>query len=197
MRRLATGRFTTFAFLLAIVAWMWLAMMLTHELGHVLAAYMTGGVITSVELRPGYLSHTLVRPNPRPGVVLWSGFLMGWFAPQLSMPAWQLQRAFIGPTLRAWAAFCLLAGGSYFATGGGERLTDTGQLTALGWQPWLLVTIGLAVAAWGYLRSRDAWIAFAKQLDATSPTWRTAVGWWAFLATWCAGQWVLHAAVCP
>lgn len=176
---------------------MWLAMMLTHELGHVFAAYATGGVLTSVELRPAYLSHTLVRPNPRPSVVLWGGFLVGWLAPFLTIPAWRIQRGFVGPVLRAWAAFCLLAGGSYLAIGGSERLTDTGQLIHVGWRPLLLVGIGLTVAVIGYVRSRSAWIAIAQQLDATPPNWRTATAWWAWLTAWSGGQWMLHHALEP
>lgn len=193
----AGGTLRVLAFLLPVVAWMWLAMMLTHELGHVFAAQATGGVLASIELKPGYLSHTLVRPNPRPSVVLWSGFLAGWLTPFLTKPGWQIRPEFIGPVLRAWAAFCLLAGGSYLAIGGSERLTDTGQLIQIGWRPLLLVGIGLLVAAIGYARSRSAWIAIARQLESSPPSWLTTISWWAWLVAWCGGQWRLHAVLAP
>ncbi|TWT97924.1 hypothetical protein Pla108_20780 [Botrimarina colliarenosi] len=179
----------------AVAIWIWLAMMLVHELGHVIAAHATGGVITSVELRPGYLSHTLVNPNPQPATVIWDGFLVGWLAPQLTAPAWRIDAGLIGTTLRAWAAFCLLAGGCYLAVGGGERLTDTGQLIANGWPHWLLIVIGGGVATLGYARSRTAWIAIARRLESKPINWRIATAWWSWLTTWIVGQSLTHYAL--
>lgn len=117
--------------LVAACVWMWFAMMLIHELGHVAAAWATGATLTSLELRPGPIAHTLARPNPHPSVVVWGGFVVGWLAPQLTAPWWALERGLVGPVLRAWAAFCLLAGGCYLAIGGGDRFTDTGLLRAV------------------------------------------------------------------
>ncbi|QDV74738.1 M50 family metallopeptidase [Botrimarina mediterranea] len=187
----------TVAALIAVAIWMWLAMLLTHELGHVVAAMFTGGKIMAVELRPGWLPHTLVDPNPRPSVVLWSGFLSGWIAPQMTAPAWRIRAGFVGPVLRAWAAFCLLAGGVYLAAGGAERLTDTGQFLANGWSHALLILIGATVAALGYGRSRAAWIALAKDVEAKPITRRAAIAWWCWLAAWAAGQGMLHTTVQP
>lgn len=171
-------------------------MLLTHELGHVIAAILTGGTITSVELRPGRLPHTLVNPNPRPSVVLWSGFLMGWIAPQLTAPLWKIERGLIGPVLRAGAAFCLLAGGVYLTVGGLERLTDTGQLVLHGWPLPLLIAVGVGVAGLGYARSRSAWIHLAKRLEPLDAPlnngWRLAIVWGAWLLVWIAGQQGLH-----
>lgn len=182
---------------MAIAIWIWLAMMLIHELGHVMAAALTGGRLVSVELRPGYLSHTLVEPNPRPAVVLWGGFLVGWVAPQATMPIWRFSRGQIGPVLRAWAAFCLLAGGAYLAIGGTERLTDTGQLVAAGWSLPALIAIGVGVATVGYARSRSAWIAIAKRFDSAPLSWRAAAGWWGWLVVWCGMQNLLYLALEP
>ena len=44
-----------------------------HELGHVLAAWATGGLVTDVVLHPLTISRTDVRPNPRPLAVAWGG----------------------------------------------------------------------------------------------------------------------------
>ena len=192
------GSLDTLTFLVPVLLWMWLAMMLVHELGHVAAAQLTGATITSLELRPGPISHTLAQPNPNPGVVVWAGFVVGWVAPQLTAPAWAIRRGLIGPVLRAWAAFCLLAGGTYLAVGGGgDRFTDTGLLRAEGWPLWLLIAIGASVAAVGYWRSRPAWIRLIASIRNTPPGWRVAAGWWAFLAAWCAGQGGLHSVLCP
>lgn len=177
--------------LIAVAIWMWLAMLLTHELGHVVAAMFSGGTIVVVELRPGLLPHTLVAPNPRPGVVLWSGILSGWIVPQMTAPVWGVRASFIGPVLKVWAAFCLLAGGVYLTAGGAERLTDTGQLLANGWPHWPLILIGVAVAALGYARSRAAWIALARGIEATPVSWRIAIAWWCWLIVWMWAQIIL------
>ena len=191
------GSPATVAALIAVAIWMWLAMLLTHELGHVVAAMFTGGAIVAVELRPGWLPHTLVDPNPQPSVVLWAGFLSGWLVPQVTAPAWRVEAGQVGPVLRAWAAFCLLAGGVYLVFGGAERLTDTGQLLATGWPHAPLVLVGVVVAVLGYARSRSAWIALARNVEATPVTWRIAIAWWCWLAAWAAGQGIMHTAVQP
>lgn len=193
--KVPTTAFAGTATLLAIVAWIGLAMMFVHELGHVVAAIATGGTLGSVELRPGFLSHTLVVPNPRPAVVLWSGFLSGWLVPLLTAPVWRYERGLVGPTLRAWAAFCLLAGGLYLAIGGTERLTDTGELVRVGWSLPMLITIGLIVAGIGYACSRRAWLTMAQRLAKSPPNWRVAAGWWAWLAAWCLTQGLTHLAL--
>ncbi|MEO1497784.1 MAG: GNAT family N-acetyltransferase [Planctomycetota bacterium] len=192
---------TRVATVVAMAVWMFVAAACAHELGHVLGAYATGGRITSVELRPWRLGHTLVSPNPHPSVVLWSGFLVGWIAPFATRPAWRTTRWLIGPALRAWAWFSWLAFGSYLALAGGERLTDTGQLVAVGWPVWLLVAIGGGVALVGYWRSRHAWAALNARLSEPSLTWQTtlptAVFWWAWLAGWCVAQTLVASLLSP
>lgn len=89
-QNLVRGQVMACIALVPIVVWIWLAIMLFHEMGHVLAAWATGGSIVSLELRPGWLSHTLVQPNPQPSLVLWSGFIVGWLAPQMTFPFWKI-----------------------------------------------------------------------------------------------------------
>lgn len=159
-----------------------------HELGHVAGAWLSGGTIVSLELRPGRLAHTLVRPNPHPSLVLWGGFLAGWLVPLATAPAWRVRRGAIGPVMRVWAAFCLLAGGSYLAIGGGERLTDTGRLVALGWPLAGLIAVGVGVAVLGYWRSRAAWIELVDAMRRGRVGPRVAAAWWLWLAAWWGGQ---------
>lgn len=172
----------------AMAIGMLVATMFVHELGHVLGAIATGGLVVSVEIRPGRIGHTLVNPNPAPSVVLWSGFLFGWFAPMATRPAWGVQRGLIGPALRAAAWFSWLAFGSYLALAGRERLTDTGQLFANGWPLTLLMVVGAAVAVVGYVFSRDAWATINERLERHPATWRQALGWWLTLTGWCVLQ---------
>lgn len=125
------GRWT--ALLLADTGWLWVLMLLTHEVGHGAAALLTGGEVVSADLRPGVPGHTLVTPNPHPHWVVWGGFLSGCLLP---LGAWGAVRATVpkmSSDLFLLAGFCLLANGAYLAAGGGESLTDTGVLRSLGW----------------------------------------------------------------
>lgn len=183
--------------LLAVSVWAWAAMLFTHELGHVVAAYASGGRVTSLELRPGRLGHTLVAPNPRPSVVLWGGFAAGWLVPQAVASWWPARLCLTKTLLDAWAAFCWLAGGSYLAIAGGERFTDTGQLVAAGWPLPLLATIGIAAAAFGYARGRQAVKRLAEHLASNQVGWQYAACWWGWLIAWSAGQAAVHTTMQP
>lgn len=177
-------------YLTAFAIWCWLAMMLTHELGHVLAAWATGGRLVYVNVYPGYLSSTLVSPNPAPGIVLWSGFASGWLAPQAIALVLRRQKSLAAPAA-CWAGFCWLANGVYLAAGGMERLTDTGQLAREGWPLWLLIAIGTTTAVLGYAICRRAWQALVRDVNDTPPSWKKVGAAYAGLAVWIALQWAL------
>lgn len=179
------------ALLTPVVLWMWLAMMLVHELCHVVGAWATGGVVTYVDVYPGRLSSTLVRPNPMPSVVVWSGILGGWLTPAAVALGCRRLPVFFREVAECWAAFCLLAGGAYLAVGGTERLTDTGQLVAAGWQLPLLITAGASAALTGYAWSRRAWPRLLRTFNPRSMTIRLVALAWTFLVAWIAGQWLL------
>ena len=57
------------ATLAALLVASWFLMQAVHELGHVLAAWLTGGAVQRVVLSPLEISRTDVMPNPRPLVV--------------------------------------------------------------------------------------------------------------------------------
>lgn len=161
-------------------------MMLIHELGHVGAAWATGGTVTAVHLFPGQIPSTLVRPNPSPSIVLWAGLIGGWLLP---VAASRISPAKLRPIANCWAAFCLLAGGTYLAAGGSQRLTDAGALRAEGWPIALLVALGLVVSVVGYVWSRRAWIDWLRALQNTPPTLRSVIVGWLIVAAWIAAQW--------
>lgn len=195
---MSVGRDTaTVVALLAIVCWVWLATLLVHELGHVVAAFATGGRIAAVELRPGWLPHTLVQPNPAPNLVLWSGFVMGIAAPQAAAWLVKLNIGLIDSSVRSWAAFCVLFSGVYLVAGCWERLTDSGQLAAEGWPRWLLIAVGATLGVLGYARSRAAWIDAARRLERSRLTASHAVAWCVWLLVWSVGQWGLHLLLQP
>ena len=55
----------------------WLAFMTFHELGHVVAGWLSGGQVTKVVIHPLAISRTDVSPNPRPLLVVWAGPMAG------------------------------------------------------------------------------------------------------------------------
>lgn len=174
--------------LAADAGWLWVLMLLTHEVGHGTAALLTGGQVVSTDLRPGVLGHTLVEPNPHPDWVVWGGFLSGGLLP---LGAWGVARAVMPRAtadLRLLAGFCLLANGVYLAVGGSETLTDTGVLLSLGWSWPALIGIGLLLAWPGYwLFRRELATRFAA-VKAGRFGWKNVVLRWLGLIVWVAVQ---------
>ena len=62
----------------------WLGMMLVHEAGHVLHAWVSGGTVTKVVLGPLVISRTDVNPNPHPLFEIWGGPVWGCLVPSSS-----------------------------------------------------------------------------------------------------------------
>ena len=67
----AMQRFHQLIFVASLLALSWFAMMAVHELGHVVGALVTGGVVERVVLHPLTISRTDVSPNPEPSIVVW------------------------------------------------------------------------------------------------------------------------------
>lgn len=133
--------------------------MVVHELGHILAAYLTGGGVTKVVLHPLDISRTDVSPNPQPVLVVWAGPVLGVMIPlviwgvfcKLRIPGDYLARFFAG--------FCLIANGGYIAIGSFESIGDAGDMLRYGsgnWQLWLfgIVTIPPGFLLWHRLGPR-------------------------------------------
>ncbi len=132
----------------------WLGMQAIHELGHVLAAWATGGDVVRVKLHPVGISRTDVSPNPRPLVVAWGGPLLGVIGPLLLVTASKfvaIKRFDWRPYADFFAGFCLIANGAYIGLGSFERIGDAGDLLRHGSPQWLLATFGLAAITGGLL----------------------------------------------
>ena len=99
----------------------WCVMTFTHEVGHIVGGRCCGGTLIDVDLLPWHLPYSLFDPDPRPLVTLWSGPILGAVVP--------LGLALLIRRLWMWfiANFCLVANGSYIATGwiSGDRYLDT------------------------------------------------------------------------
>jgi Peptidase M50B-like len=126
----------------------WLVMQGVHELGHVVAAWLTGGQVTRVVLHPLTISRTDVDPNPNPPIVVWSGPIVGVVVPLL---AWAIAAAakLRASFLRFFAAFCLIANGAYIGLGSFERVGDCGIMLRYGSPIWLLWLFGIATVPAG------------------------------------------------
>jgi hypothetical protein len=129
-------------FLMVFAGWCWVAMLGVHELGHVLAAWGTGGTVVRVVWHPLAISRTDVNPNPHPAIVVWSGPLLGSLTPLL---LWWLVRRFESVTrllAQLFAGFCLIANGIYIGVGSLDAVGDAGVMLATGAPPLALWIFG-------------------------------------------------------
>jgi hypothetical protein len=161
----------------SFVPFCWLAFMGVHELGHVLAGWLTGGSVNKVVFHPLTISRTDVEPNPQPLLVAWAGPILGIAIPLL---VWGLIRLFYLPgdyLARFFAGFCLIANGAYIGIGSFENIGDAGEMRLHGspiWVLWLfgIVTVPLGFQIWnglgprfGFGESRgrvDPWAAYVS-----------------------------------
>jgi hypothetical protein len=129
----------------------WLAMMGVHELGHVAAAWLTGGSVIKVVVHPLSFSRTDVAPNPHALVVVWGGPLLGVLLPLALWSAWRAARAPAAYLLRFFAGVCLIANGFYLGLGSFGAVGDAGVMLHLGTPIWLLWLFGVTSVVGGML----------------------------------------------
>jgi hypothetical protein len=151
-------RFHQILFIASLVALSWFAMMVVHELGHIIGAIVTGGCVERVVLHPLTISRTDVSPNPNPAVVVWLGPILGCLIPFMASLA--IPRRFMMARNVAvfFAGFCLIANGAYISVGSLDRVGDCGEMLRTGSPLWVLiafgvVTIGLGLFLWHRLGS--------------------------------------------
>jgi hypothetical protein len=145
------ARFHQALLIASIVVLSWLLMQAVHELGHVIAAWATGGTVTKVVLHPLSISRTDVEPNPRPLVVAWSGPILGSLIPLL---LWAVTEAAQQQTRYLWrffCGFCLLANGWYIGIGSFGAIGDAGDLVRYGSSLWMLWLFGLVTVPAGFM----------------------------------------------
>lgn len=142
--------------IVTFLAFCWLAMQAVHELGHITAAWATRAEIIQVRLHPTIISQTMLGDNPRPGVVVWAGPMMGSLLP---LAAFGLARVCRAPGVylfRFFAGFCLAANGIYLTMGPSEGEADTGVMMQNGSPRWVLLLFGLSALSSGiYLWHRE------------------------------------------
>ena len=133
-----------------LLAASWCVMTFTHESGHVIAGWTSGGTLRHADLLPWHLPHSSFDPDPRPLVTLWGGPVLGALVPMAI--ALLVRRGW------AWfiAHFCLLANGSYLAAAWvtGEKYLDTAKLLAQGAHPATIAAYCGATIGVGYVGFR-------------------------------------------
>jgi hypothetical protein len=145
------ARFHQALLIVSLAVLSWLLMQAVHELGHVLAAWVTGGCVAKVVLHPFSISRTDVEPNPKPLVVVWSGPILGSFIPLL---LWAVTEATQQQTRYLWrffCGFCLLANGLYIGVGSFGAIGDAGDLVRYGSSIWTLWVFGLVTVPAGFM----------------------------------------------
>lgn len=122
----------------------WYGMMVVHEAGHVLAAWMSGGRVARVVLDPLAFSRTDLAVNPRPLFVAAAGAVWGSAFPVAIWLVAMVARLRIQFLFQAFAGFCLIANGLYLATATVMPTGDSQDLLRLGAPLWAVVAPGLA-----------------------------------------------------
>ncbi|MCG8652697.1 MAG: hypothetical protein MI861_22855 [Pirellulales bacterium] len=132
------------------LAWAWVTMTVSHEAGHLIGGWLSGGKLISFDLKPWHLPHSFFSPDPHPLITLWSGPLLGCLAPLLL--------AILCRRLMLWfvAWFCVLANASYLLLGyfAGDRELDTAKLLSAGTKPWVIFVITGPTLVVSYLKFR-------------------------------------------
>jgi hypothetical protein len=133
----------------------WLLMMVIHEVGHVLAAWLTGGRVAGVVVHPLTISRTDLAENPHPLLVAWSGPIFGVVVPLAAMGIWQIARLPGWPLVRFFAGFCLVANGAYLSIGSFGRVGDAGTVLSHGspiWTLWVFGAVAVPAGLWCWHR---------------------------------------------
>ena len=142
-------RFHQFVLITGLTCFSWLAMMLVHESGHVLGAWLTGGKMQRLIWHPLTFSRTDIDPNPSPLVVVWSGPLVGICVPFVGAGVASVLRLRVAYVVVFFAGFCLIANGAYISLGIADRIGDAGDMVRWGTPMWLMVLFGVVTVPAG------------------------------------------------
>jgi hypothetical protein len=134
--------------IVSVIAGSWLGMQAVHECGHILAAKISGAVVTNVALHPLGLSRTDVAESTSPLFVVWAGPLFGVAMPLLFWAVAALLKLRGAFVFRFFAGFCLIANGLYLGLGSFDQVGDCGEMLRFGstlWQLWVFAALTVPV----------------------------------------------------
>ncbi len=127
----------------------WLSMMAMHELGHVLHAWLSDGVVTEVTIPLFGFSRTDLADNPSPLFVAWGGPVWGSLLPPAALGGARVFKARFRYVVRFFVGFCLIANGAYIGAGSFIRAGDAGDLMRYGSPQWVLIAFGIVTVPAG------------------------------------------------
>lgn len=136
--------------LLGVIAFSWPAMMLLHECGHLLAAWLTGGQVQQLVWHPLVFSRTDVSPNPAPLVVVWAGPIAGCLLPAIFVLIAARLACDLLYLTQLFCGFCLLANGIYIGIGSFDAIGDAGDMLRLGTPLWIMIVFGIIAMGLGF-----------------------------------------------
>ena len=128
--------------LAGIVYACWLGMMLVHEFGHVVHAWLSGAKVTHVAVPLFGFSRTELAGNPRPLFVAWGGPIWGCVLPLLMLAAARFVPSRPRSVAVFFAGLCLIANGAYLTVGSFLLAGDAGDLIRYGAPQWALLAFG-------------------------------------------------------
>jgi hypothetical protein len=135
--------------ILSILLLSWLGMMIVHEFGHVLAAWLSGGAVAKVALHPLQFSHTDLALNPHPLFVAWGGAAIGTVLPLCLLWISKMKRFLVFYLFQFFAGFCLVANGVYLGAASFSKAADAGDLMRYGTPQWTLILFGIVTVPLG------------------------------------------------
>lgn len=144
-----TTSINAIVFSLSTVALSWFLMMALHEMGHVVGAMTSGGVVERVVLHPLTISRTDVQPNPQPLWVVWLGPIIGCLIPLAMCWAVPKQLETSRKLAMFFAGFCLIANGAYSGIGAFDSVGDCGTMLQHGSPLWTLLVFGCLASCGG------------------------------------------------
>ncbi|MBL7041797.1 MAG: hypothetical protein ISR77_24395 [Pirellulaceae bacterium] len=148
--QLLMNRFYQVLLIVTSVGFSWLAMMIVHEIGHVLHALLSGGYVTRVVLSPWEFSRTDVSPNPSPLFVAWGGAAWGVLLPIAIWSFTRIVARSYSYLAAFFAGFCCVVNGAYIGAGTIVHAGDAGDMLRYGAAYWQLVLYGLVATASGF-----------------------------------------------
>jgi hypothetical protein len=128
----------------------WFGMMLVHELGHCLHAWLSGGAVAHVALHPLVISRTDCSANPHPLFVAWGGPIWGTLIPLAILVVSRLARSSAWYVFQFFAGFCLVINGLYIFEDSFFRAGDGGDMIRNGTPVWVMLAFGAVAVSLGF-----------------------------------------------
>lgn len=136
-------RLNQFTLIVSTLGFCWLGMQVVHELGHVLAACLSGETVSKIVLHPLVISRTDVSHGRHPLTVLWGGPVVGSALPLVVLVVAKSLPCSLFYLIQFFAGFCLIANGVYLGVGSFDGVGDAGDLLRHGCPQWTLIVFGM------------------------------------------------------